>query len=84
MFPCFQHSWEALDCRYRRVPFFRPSSFLKLYEAICINLLYHPSVPNIEQALLLYFEQEPNISIELIKVFSDEVAIKYLAFIFLL
>ena len=29
------------------------SSFLALYEAICLHLLYLPSVPNIKQALLL-------------------------------
>ena len=52
--------------------------FLALYKAISLHLLYHPSVPNIKQ------EQETNISIELIKFFSNEVAITYLAFIVLL
>ena len=60
------------------------SFFLALYEAMCLHLLYHPSVPNIKQALLLYFEEDTNISIELIKFFSNEVAITYLAFIVLL
>ena len=72
-------SVDTVEFHFSDLPLFLP--FMKQYAFIYLTI-HQCLISN--KLFLLYFEQERNISIELIKDFSNEVAIKYLAFIFLL